>query len=188
MANRVNYETLAQFRAKAKQDDHLFAAEVGAIIEARGYRFLGGYANGQEAFAEHVRDPRQTAPVFVVEAQAVLNQELGWSTDNLTPSIYYTRLTPDLLIWHPQKWPWRLGIESKFQRDGGSASDKLPYAVANIKGHYPCPGIIVYGGPALENPYGQAHAVRWLKEQPVDAHYPGALNLEEFRRWAQTYL
>ena len=185
---RVNYESLAQFRASATKADHIFAADVGRIIEAQGYRFLGAFANGQEAFAEHVRDPRRTEPAFAVESQVVVNQALGYSLDNLAPSLFYTKLTPDLLIWHPTKWPHRLGIEAKFQESDGSATDKFVYAVTNIKGNYPCPGLIVYGGTQLESRYAQEHGVRWLREQPVEGRYMGCATLEEFARWAQAYL
>jgi hypothetical protein len=50
----------------------------------------------------------------------------------------------------------RLAVEAKYQRVAGTADEKLPYAVLNLK-TLPLPGVIVYGGGGFHQ-----GALHWL--------------------------
>jgi hypothetical protein len=50
----------------------------------------------------------------------------------------------------------RLAVEAKYQRVAGTADEKLPYAVLNLK-TLPLPGVIVYGGGGFH-----MGALHWL--------------------------
>lgn len=50
----------------------------------------------------------------------------------------------------------RLAVEAKYQRVAGTADEKLPYAVLNLK-TLPLPGVIVYGGGGFH-----LGALHWL--------------------------
>lgn len=68
-----------------------------------------------------------------------------------------------------------LSIECKWQDVGGSADEKYPYLVANIKKRFPCPAIIVVdgGGP-------KPGAIQWLKSQVDGVKLLHVFNLAEF--------
>ena len=55
----------------------------------------------------------------------------------LCKSIYSTQIKCDFLLYHPEKYPECLVIESKWQQSGGSVDEKYPFLVLNIKEQYP---------------------------------------------------
>lgn len=90
-------------------------------------------------------------------------------------------LEVDLFIPPRPNFEKGLGVEVKWQASNGSAYQKLPYAVSNIKDAYPFPGIIVYSGPKFRTGPG-AGMVRWC-EQKVDDQLLAVLDSENFYLW-----
>lgn len=48
-------------------------------------------------------------------------------------SIYGAPMRVDFFVWHPEKYPDGLVIECKYQETNGSADEKFPYTVANLR-------------------------------------------------------
>src|SRR5581483_1165623 len=75
-------------------------------------------------------------------------------------SIYGTHLYADLVIENCHRWTDGLIIEVISQASRGSADQKLPYLVANIRERYPFPTIVVLIGQGFSD-----KAVDWLRDQ-----------------------
>lgn len=69
-------------------------------------------------------------------------------------------------------------IESKWQDAVGSADEKLPYLVANIRERYPYPAMLVLGGGGWKR-----GAIEWVRKQ-VDDKLIGVMSVEQFMKWA----
>lgn len=93
-------------------------------------------------------------------------------------NIYGGKLQIDIFIRNLNDFPHGLAIESKWQDVKGTADEKLPYLVANIKQCYPCPAVIVVHGGGI-----RSGAVRWAKSQ-VDNNLIAVYSLEEFMSWS----
>lgn len=89
-------------------------------------------------------------------------------------SIYKHRLKCDFFISNVMGYPDGLIIESKWQEVSGSADEKFPYLVKNIKEKFPCPAIVVVGGNGCKQ-----GALDWLKDQ-VDDKLIAVFTVEEF--------
>ena len=92
-------------------------------------------------------------------------------------SIYDTKLSCDFILYHPQKFPDCLVIEAKWQQSGGSADEKYPYLVANIKEKSPYNTIIIIDGGGYKE-----GALNWLKNQKGD-NLLGIFTMSEFQTW-----
>lgn len=88
-------------------------------------------------------------------------------------SIYGHPLKADFFLPNDQ-----IIIESKWQDVAGSADEKLPYLVMNIRERYPYPTVLVYGGQGWK-----AGAITWVKNQ-VDDKLIRVLSVEEFMKWS----
>ena len=97
-------------------------------------------------------------------------------------SIYQHRLKCDFFISNVTGYPNGLIIESKWQDVGGSADEKFPYLVKNIKEKFPCPAIVVVGGNGCKQ-----GAFDWLKDQ-VDDKLIAVLTVEEFTTYVNRKL
>jgi hypothetical protein len=93
-------------------------------------------------------------------------------------SIYRTRLVADLLIENSPRWPDGLIVEVVSQASHGSADQKFPYLVANIKSRYPCPTIIVLIGRGFSD-----GAVNWLRDQVDGQKLLAVTSLDQFESW-----
>lgn len=93
-------------------------------------------------------------------------------------SVYGTNLYCDFILFHPEKHPDCLIIESKWQQSSGSVDEKFPYLVINIREQYPCATIIVLDGGGYK-----PGAEVWLKKQ-VDDKLIHVFNMMEFQRWS----
>lgn len=87
------------------------------------------------------------------------------------------------IFGHPLKTDFYLPndqiiIESKWQNVAGSADEKLPYLVMNIRERYPHPTVLVYGGQGW-----RTGAITWVKAQ-VDSKLIRVLSVEEFMKWS----
>jgi len=92
-------------------------------------------------------------------------------------SIYGKDLKVDYVIYHPEKHPNCLIIESKWQQIKGSTDKKFPYIVMNIKQKYPYPAIVVLGGKGFK-----PEAENWLKNQ-VGGNLKHVFDMVEFHTW-----
>ena len=93
-------------------------------------------------------------------------------------SVYDTRLYCDFYIYHPQKWPNGLLIESKWQQSAGSVDEKYPFLVLNIKQKYPTKTIVLLDGGGYKK-----QAKDWLKAQE-DNKLIHVMNMSDFQIWA----
>ncbi|UZE92215.1 MAG: hypothetical protein IB616_05780 [Methanosarcinales archaeon] len=89
-----------------------------------------------------------------------LEQPIFSTQYHIGKSIYETDLNCDFIIYHPEKHPNCLIIESKWQESTGSVDEKFPYLVANIKEKFPCPSIVVLDGGGYKS-----GAEKWLRNQ-----------------------
>lgn len=96
----------------------------------------------------------------------------------LCKGIYGTDIKCDFILYHPQKHPDCLIIESKWQQGSGSVDEKFPYLVANIKEKYPHATIIVLDGGGYKK-----QMEIWLRNQ-VDSKLIHVFNMMEFQKWA----
>lgn len=67
----------------------------------------------------------------------------------------------DFFVVHPERYPDGLAIETKWQSVGGSADEKLHFAVRSLEA-LPIPGVLLIGGNGA-----RACAIRWCKNQAV---------------------
>lgn len=93
-------------------------------------------------------------------------------------SIYNRPLRCDFILYHPEKYPDRLIIESKWQQSRGTTDQKYPYMALNIKEMFPCPVVIVLDGSG----YGSG-AAEWLKGQVDDEKLMHVFSMAEFQTW-----
>jgi len=92
--------------------------------------------------------------------------------------IYDTPIRTDFYL--PDYAPSGLAIESKWQAVGGSADEKLPYLVENIRRCFPCPAVIVIDGQGF-----RSGAVAWLGTQVDGQSLLAVFSLTEFVTWVQ---
>lgn len=96
---------------------------------------------------------------------------------NLCDSIYGTKISSDFILYHPEKYPECLAIESKWQQAAGSVDEKYPFLVHNIKEQFPCSAIIVIDGDGYKK-----GAIKWLRSQ-VDDKLLHVFNIREYITW-----
>ncbi len=92
-------------------------------------------------------------------------------------SIYESNLFCDFIIYHPQKHPDCLIIESKWQQTGGSVDEKFPYVIMNINHKYPHETILLLDGGGYKK-----GAEKWLKSQ-VGGRLKHVFNMAQFQKW-----
>lgn len=93
-------------------------------------------------------------------------------------TIYGTSTKLDM-IYHPEKHPKCLIIDTIYQATSGSVDTKYPYFVANIKNVYPHRTIILIDGEGYKK-----QALAWLKNQ-VNDKLLQVLSVDEFKEWAK---
>lgn len=92
-------------------------------------------------------------------------------------TIYGHELRVDFLVTNLDEFPGGLVIESKWQDQPGSADEKFPYLVENIR-TMKIPAVVVLHG----NGY-RAGAAQWLRLQIDNKHLVAVYSLEEFHKW-----
>jgi hypothetical protein len=97
--------------------------------------------------------------------------------------IYDTPIHADFLIACAPGFPKGLIIESKWQGVNGSADEKYPYLVENIRSCYPCPVIILADGDGA-----RPGAIRWLKAQIDGQRLIAVYSLKELVTWCNRNL
>lgn len=93
-------------------------------------------------------------------------------------SIYETTIYCDFILYHPDRHPECLIIESKWQQSGGSVDEKYPYLVINIQERYPFPTILILDGGGYK-----PGAELWLRDQ-VGGNLLNVFSMTQFQRWA----
>ena len=107
-----------------------------------------------------------------------LNQPIYTRKFHVGKSIYGTNQYCDFILYHPEKWPDNLIIESKWQQSGGSVDEKYPYLILNIQTQYPCPTIVLLDGGGYK-----AGAATWMKSQAGHGNLRHVFNMPEFSAW-----
>ena len=111
-------------------------------------------------------------------AACCLDQCLYTKQYKICRSIYDSDLICDYILYHPEKHPKKLVIESKWQQSSGTAQEKLVYTVVNIKKKSPYKTIIVIDGRGFTE-----GAKNWLKNQ-VNGNLNQVFNMSDFHEWA----
>lgn len=93
-------------------------------------------------------------------------------------SIYGNEQYCDFIVYHPERWPDNLVIESKWQQSSGSVDEKFPYLILNINMQYKCPTIVVLAGGGYKK-----GAERWLRSQSGNLNLKHVFNMTEFAAW-----
>ena len=75
-----------------------------------------------------------------------LKQPIYSSQVNICKSIYGSEYNCDFILYHPERWPGCLVIESKWQQRSGSVDEKFPYIIANIEQQFPYKAIVLVDG------------------------------------------
>lgn len=136
--------------------------------------------NSLEDTIEHtlLRKGYTLVPKKQFEASRCMDQPTFTKQYPIAKSIYGTDLFCDFILYHPQKHPDCVVIESKWQQSSGSVDEKFPYLVENIRAQYPCATIIVLDGGGYK-----PGAESWLRRQ-VDGKLLHVFSMMEFQRWS----
>ena len=128
----------------------------------------GQRANRSGQTAESVIETILRQSALVYETQVLVGE-----------SIYGSKLRVDFFVKGLKDYPQGLIIESKWQGSGGTADEKLPYLLENIKLKYPAPTLIVIDGKG----YRQG-AWDWAKLQiGVCQNLVEVLDISSFMLW-----
>ena len=98
---------------------------------------------------------------------------------HICQSIYDTPQYCDFILYHPQKWPNNLVIESKWQQSPSSVDEKYPFLISNIQQKYLTPTIVVMGGGGYKK-----GAEEWIRSQAGRGSLLSVFNMEQFAKWA----
>ncbi len=93
-------------------------------------------------------------------------------------SIYETNSYCDFIIYHPEKHPNKLIIESKWQQSAGSVDEKYPYLILNIQMKYPCESILLLDGGGYKK-----GSEDWIRSQ-IGNNLLNVFNMSEFQKWS----
>lgn len=111
----------------------------------------------------------------------IMGQPIFTRHFHIGESIYGTSQYCDFIVYHPEKWPDNLIIESKWQQSGGSVDEKYPYLVLNIQIQYRCPTILLLDGGGYKS-----GAERWIRSQVGHGNFIHVFNMPEFAAWANS--
>jgi len=114
------------------------------------------------------------------ESARYLNQPVFTRQYPIGKSVYGTQLYSDFILFHPEKHPNNLIIESKWQQSAGSVDEKFPFLVLNIKDKYPSATVVVVDGGGYKK-----GAVEWLRNQK-DLKLIHVFNMMEFQKWSNS--
>jgi hypothetical protein len=93
-------------------------------------------------------------------------------------SIYETNMYCDFVVYHPEKHPDCLIIESKWQQTGGSVDEKYPYVILNIQQRHPHKTIMLLDGGGYKK-----QAEEWIRKQ-VGNNLLHVFSMVQFQTWA----
>jgi hypothetical protein len=95
----------------------------------------------------------------------------------LGKSIYGSDVYGDFVLFHPEKHPDGLVIESKWQQVSGSVDEKLPFLVQNIKEKFPINAIIIIDGGGFKR-----GAIEWVRSQ-IGGRLINVFSMSDFQKW-----
>jgi hypothetical protein len=136
--------------------------------------------NRLEAYVDNVLRTEGYRQVGDREIDAyIVNERSGYYARQvkLGTGIYGTGIKTDFVV-HRKNSIKPLIIECKWQESGGTADEKLPFLVANIRECYPHETCVVIDGPGF-----RSGAIEWLKRQK-DAKMVDVFRMQEFQTWA----
>lgn len=100
--------------------------------------------------------------------------------------IWNNKITVDIFCQNIPLFQNGLIIESKWQASNGTAYQKIPYEIINIKEKYPCETILIIDGDFMK--YGTGlKAFEWAKQQ-AQGNLIAVHSLESFISWVVTKL
>jgi hypothetical protein len=98
-------------------------------------------------------------------------------------SIFGKRIRVDVLVEPCVRIPDGLIIEVKWQGSLGSAEEKLPFLVINIKQCYPYPTIVVIDGDGFSS-----GSIEWIRDQVDGSKLLAVFSSKEFITWCNREL
>lgn len=143
----------------------------GAIANLTGNRLERFVLNSLNEFGYTLIDRVQFKPAPYLE-QPIYSRQYY-----LGKNIYGTNIYCDFILYHPQKFPDCLVIETKWQQTGGSVDEKFPFLVANIQTKYPYKTILLLDGGGYK-----PGAAEWLRSQ-VGNNLLAVFSMAEFQTW-----
>lgn len=132
-----------------------------------------------EVFIENLLAKHGYSPIHSnkFEAARYLQQPIYSKQFMVGTSIYESDLFCDFILYHPDKHPLCLVIESKWQESKGSVDEKYPYLVLNIKTKSPYKTVLLLDGSGY-----RPQAEKWLRGQ-VDDKLLHVFSMSEFQKW-----
>ena len=111
-------------------------------------------------------------------AATYLDQPIYSRQFAICKSIFETDAHCDFIVFHPEKHPESLIIESKWQQSGGSVDEKYVYTVENIQKRYPHKTVLLFDGGGYKK-----QTETWVRKQ-VGGNLLHVFNMAEFQKWA----
>lgn len=111
------------------------------------------------------------------KAATYLEQPIYSRQYYLGRNIYESNIFCDFILYHPQKFPNCLIIETKWQQTGGSVDEKYPFLIINIQEKYPHRTILLLDGGGYKK-----GAEVWLRNQ-VGGNLLEVFSMAEFQTW-----
>lgn len=135
--------------------------------------------NRLEKFVEDalIENHYQLVPPDRFEASRYMGQAFYSKQVAICKTIYETQAYCDFALYHPEKYPDGLIIESKWQQQGGSVDEKYPYLLLNIQTRYPHKTILLLDGGGYK-PTAEA----WLRKE-VGNNLIAVMSMVEFQTW-----
>lgn len=135
--------------------------------------------NNLEQFIENALIDREYIQIDKKQFNSALYLEQAIYTKQfyIGKSIYGTSIYCDFIIYHPDKHPNCLVIESKWQQTGGSVDEKYPYTIINIQTKYPYKTILILDGGGYKK-----GAEEWMRNQ-IGNNLIHVFSMSEFQTW-----
>ena len=106
-----------------------------------------------------------------------MRQPIYASQFNIGKSIYGNDRKCDFILYHPDKHPGCLVIESKWQQVSGSVEEKIPFLVMCIREAKYESYVMLDGGGYSKG------AETWLRSQVGKGNLKGVFNMQEFQKF-----
>lgn len=149
------------------------------MVEQQGGTIANQTGQNLEAFIENALKYHgyQFVDKDKFKPSIYLEQPIYTKQAFICKSIYDTNVYCDFLIYHPEKFPDCLIIESKWQQIGGSVDEKYPYLIINIQTRYPHRTVLVLDGGGYKK-----GAEEWIRSE-VGNNLIAVYSMAEFQTW-----
>ncbi len=111
------------------------------------------------------------------EAAIHLNQPIYSRQYLIGENIYDTELFCDFILYHPQKYPDYLVIETRWQEIGGTEDEEYVFLVLNVKEKFPCNALVL-----VAPGWYKKGAEDWIRNQ-AGGKLQAVFNMAEFQTW-----